>query len=129
MTGPRRRSWDLLWLDGTAGAAAGVVVLALSGWLSGLEGLPRGLLLATGAANLVYASFSLSLAGRARRQVALIQVLAAANGAWMVVCLALAATYWEVATVLGRVHLVGEGFFVGGLGALEWMRRETLAMA
>src|SRR5687768_15314132 len=43
---------NLLWVDCIAGALAGVVVLALSGWLSGVHGLPRELLLFNGTVNL-----------------------------------------------------------------------------
>ncbi|MDX1420782.1 MAG: hypothetical protein R3181_12500 [Rubricoccaceae bacterium] len=119
----------LLWIDCTAGAVVGVAVLALSAWLSALEGLPRGVLLATGAANLLYASFSFSLAIRPVRPVHLIQRLAVANMAWAPVCLGLAAAFAGSVTPFGVLHLVGEAVFVGGLGALEWRHRHRLATA
>lgn len=117
---------NLLWVDCIAGALAGVVVLALSGWLSGVHGLPRELLLFNGAVNLLYASYSFSLARRQTRPRSLIGLLAFANLAWAVVCLWLAGRFAGSATVFGIGHLLGEAIFVGGLGALEWRWRERL---
>jgi len=57
----------LLWVDCTAGALARVAMLVLGGWLSRWYGLPQQLLLFMGAANLLYASYSFSLAVRPRR--------------------------------------------------------------
>jgi hypothetical protein len=120
---------NLLWVDCIAGAVAGAVVLLFSGWLSGLHGLPRELLLLNGAANLLYASYSFSLARRRRRPGALINLLVFANLAWAVVCLWLARVFAGSATVFGIGHLVGEAVFVGGLAALEWRWRDQLLTA
>ncbi len=119
----------LLWIDCGAGALVGVVVLSLSGWLSVLHGLPRGVLVFTGAANLAYATYSFSLAVRDRPPRGLLYTLVAANAAWAVVCVALAAAFDGTATVFGLGHLVGEGAFVGGLAASEWAQRERLLAA
>lgn len=119
----------LLWIDCIAGALAGVTVLMLSGWLSGLHALPRGLLLVNGAANLLYASYSFSLARRRRRPRALINLLVFANLAWAVACLVLAGRFAGSATVFGMGHLVGEAIFVGGLACLEWRWRTALLTA
>ena len=113
----------LLWVDGAAGAAVGIAVIALAGPLSDLEGLPRGLLLATGAANGLYACYSLSLALRDRASRRSVTVLAAANGAWAVVCLGLVVAFGPGATAFGVAHLAGEAAFVGGLAVLEWRHR------
>ncbi|HEX2210370.1 MAG TPA: hypothetical protein VHG93_22015 [Longimicrobium sp.] len=116
----------LLWIDCTAGALAGVLVLTLSPWLSRLYALPQVLLLFVGATNLLYASFSFSLARRAERPMSLIKLLVFANAAWVPVCLGLAATFWNRATVFGIAQLIGEAVFVGGLAALEWKLRHQL---
>ena len=116
----------LLWVDCTAGAFAGVLVLLLSGPLSRLEGLPRSVLLFTGVVNVLYAAFSFSLAVRATWPVPLITVLVVANGTWVPVCLGLAATHSGPATVFGFAHLVGEAAFVGGLALPEWRHRHLL---
>lgn len=120
---------NLLWVDCIAGALAGVTVLMLSGWLSGLHGLPRELLLLNGAANVLYASYSFSLAKRARRPRSLINLLVLANLAWAVVCLWLVSVFAGSATVFGIGHLVGEAVFVGGLAGLEWRWRDQLLTA
>lgn len=119
----------LLWIDCSAGALASVLVLALSGWLAPLEGLPREVLRFTGAMNLVYGSYSFSLAVRRRRPLALVTLLVAANLAWVPVCIALAVYFRDVATPFGFAHLLGEALFVGGMALLEWRHRELLLTA
>lgn len=126
MTLLRRR---LLWVDCTAAALAGVAVLALSGWLSRLHALPQDLLLFTGAVNLLYGSYSFSLAVRSERPLLGIKLLVVANLSWAVVCVALVAVYWQQASVFGFFHLFGEAIFVGGLGLLEWRQRYQLLTA
>lgn len=117
---------NLLWVDCTAGATVGVVVLAASGWLSRLEGLPQAVLLFTGAVNLLYACYSFSLAVRAERTMAQIKLLVFANLAWAPVCLGLALRFREHGTAFGFAHLIGEAVFVAGLAALEWTQRRRL---
>lgn len=117
---------NLLWVDCIAGALAGVAMLLLSGWLSSLHALPRALLLFMGAANLLYASYSFTLARRSRRSRGLINLLISANLAWTMVCLALAVSFVGSASVFGMGHLVLEAVFVGGLAGLEWRWREQL---
>jgi hypothetical protein len=116
----------LLWIDCGAALLAGVAVLSLSTWLSQLYAIPRGLVVATGVANLAYGTFSLSLARRARRPRSLIVLLVMANAAWVVVCALAAVLLAGTASAFGLAHLIGEGLFVGGLAALEWNERERL---
>jgi len=122
---PRR----LLWVDCTAGALAGAAMFVLSGWLSSLYALPRGLLVFMGAVNLLYAAYSLSLAVRARRPKDLVNLLVFANGAWAAVCLGWAGVFAETASLFGFAHLIGEALFVGGLAGLEWRYRDLLLTA
>ena len=117
----------LLWIDCAAGAVAAVTVVVLSPWLSRLYGLPLNVLLFIGAANLLYASYSFSLARRRTRPISLIKLLVYANAAWVLVCIGLAVSFWGRATVFGLAHLIGEALFVGGLAALEWTQRDRLA--
>lgn len=128
---PRTLRWalrkHLLWVDGTAAGTAGVVVLALSGWLSGLHGLPLEVLLGIGATNLLYASYSISLASRATRSITMIKLLVFGNAGWVVVCLGLAIHFAGTATPFGLGHLLAEALFVGGLAGLEWRERYRLA--
>ncbi len=120
---------QLLWVDCMAGASVGVVVVLLSGWLSGFYGLPVYIVLLSGAANLAYAAYSFSLAIRPRRPLPLIALLVLANLSWTVVCWCLATVFSATATPFGLVHLVGEGLFVGGLACLEWKVRDQLLTA
>ncbi|RMH19850.1 MAG: hypothetical protein D6696_09575 [Acidobacteria bacterium] len=116
----------LLWIDGLGALAAGVAVLSLSAWLSSWYGLPRSFLIFLALVNLVYASFSLSLAARWRRPMGLILLLALANLTWAVLCWRWAIVWREVASPFGLAHLVVEGLYVGILGGLEWRWRELL---
>ncbi|HHP7238866.1 hypothetical protein [Longibacter sp.] len=119
----------LLWVDCIGAAVAGVTVIAVSGWLSRLEGLPQEVLLFTGTVNLLYGAFSFSLAVRAERPLALIRLLVAANLTWAFVCLGLLGLFVENATPIAFVHFVGEAVYVGGLAILEWRNRDLLRHA
>lgn len=121
MEGGTIRAGRLIWIDWIAGAVAGTLMLSLRGWLAELYALPAGLLLVVGLANLGYASVSFTLAMLSRGgRVPLLRVVAAANVAWAVGCLVLAAVWFGHASVFGMAQLVGEAAFVGGLGVLEW---------
>jgi hypothetical protein len=124
-----RLARQLLWFDSSAGLLAGVAMLTLSGWLSALYALPRGLLLGMGVANVAYGTFSGLLARRAHRPRSLIVLLVCANAAWAALCGVAAASLAGRASALGLAHLIAEGIFVGGLAALEWRQREQLLHA
>lgn len=118
-----RRARTILGVDGGAGLLVGVVVLALHRWLAGLYGFHPDLVLAIGAANVLYGSFSTTLAVRAssgrppsRRTV---DVLVAANLAWAVVCVALIGATWRWATWIGLGVVAFEGVFVAALAVIE----------
>jgi hypothetical protein len=119
----------LLWVDCSAAALAGVAVVSTSAWLSRLYAVPQGLLVAMGVANLVYGTFSFSLAQRARRPRALIVLLVAANAAWAALCGVAAVLLAGSASGFGLAHFIAEGLFVGALAALEWTQRERLLVA
>lgn len=120
---------NLLWVDCIAGALAGAMMLLLSGWLGSLYALPHGLLLFMGAVNVLYASYSFTLATRPRRTMPWIKLLVSANLTWAGICLGLAVAFAGSATLFGIGHLVGEAVFVGGLAGLEWRWREKLLSA
>ncbi len=116
----------LLWIDCIAAALAGVGVLVLGGWLSHWYALPRDLLIFIGGINLLYASYSFSLAIRQQRPKACIGLLVMANGIWAGVCIGMAVAFAGTATFFGLGHLVLEAAFVGALASLEWQHREQL---
>jgi len=120
---------NLLWVDGIGGLAVGVLVLALASWLSSLHGLPKNLIVFLGVANLVYGSYSTSLAFRSRRPRKWVVFLVFANILWGVLCLSLFLKFNQTIAITGVLHLVGEGIYVGGLGYLEWRWKEFLIKA
>lgn len=114
----------LLWLDGGAGVTVGILVLVFTEWLAELQGFSLRLVLFMGLANLVYGSYSTTLAVRATsgrapspRSVAW---LVAANGAWALICVVIVASTWSSATLLGRTLATFEGLFVGSLAFAEY---------
>jgi hypothetical protein len=117
---------NLLWIDCIAGGIVGVATLSLSSWLDNWYGLPRNLILLMGVANLVYASYSFSLAIRSKRPRILIFLLIAANLIWAICCLVWAFRFYDTASFFGLVYLSLEALFVGGLAGLEWRWREAL---
>ena len=113
----------VLNVDGLAGCAAGLLVLALLDWLTRLHQLPGQLLLFMGIVNLLYGSYSGSLALRARRGPMpgrrWIDLLIIGNTGWALVCIGLAVSYWNTASIFGLVHLLFEAAFVLFLAILE----------
>lgn len=116
----------ILWVDSLGGLVVGGVVLALSEWLATLYGLPHGLMVLMGCANVAYGCYSGSLVLRKRRPRVWIVALVFANAAWAVVCVILIVRFAETAQPLGLVVLALEALFVGGLAAVEWRFRERL---
>lgn len=123
---PSRWIERLLWIDGGAGAAVGVLVLALMGWLAVFYRLPLELVRFMGVMNLVYGAYSLTLASRRRRPLAAIVFLVLANTTWAVLCVRWAIVHGSTASVFGHLQLLGEALFVGGLAAIEWRVRHQL---
>jgi hypothetical protein len=117
---------NLLWIDCTAGALAGLVMLTLTAPLSHLNALPHKLLLFMGLVNVLYASFSFFLATLNKRPIPLIKLLVVANGFWSLVCVCLAVGFANTATFFGLGHLIAEAIFVGSLAAQEWKWRAQL---
>lgn len=117
---------QLLWVDGLAAATAGTVVLLALDELSALHRLPPEFLARTGWVNLAYAAFSLSLAARRERPLALIALLVLANALWALACARWAFAFSGAASGFGLAHLLGEASFVGTLAALEWRWRRAL---
>lgn len=119
---PRAKS--ILWLDGAAGCAAGLFVLALRTFLAELHRFPLGLVTFLGVVNLAYASYSGTLAIRASRgrtpSRLAIDVLVVANLAWVVVCASIVALHARTASIFGIAHVSFEAVFVGTLGIVEF---------
>ncbi len=126
MTKASTFSERLLWIDCTGAVIAGVLVLLLSRWLGALEGLPHEVLIFTGTANLLYGSYSFSLAVRKKCPMHLLKMLVVANLMWPLVCIGILFQYHQVITPFACIHLAGEALYVGGLAIVEWRSREAL---
>ena len=118
---------NILWVDCIGGLVVGVLVLCFCRLISSLGGLPIGIVLLVGFANLFYGTYSLWLTTRNRRGMVFLQILAFANMAWLLVCLAIIVSHWSDITIFGMVHKLTEGIYVAALGWLEWQWRESLA--
>jgi hypothetical protein len=81
--------------------------------------IPRGVLVTTALVNLAYGAYSFSLARRTAPPARRIRLLVRANLAWSVICAALAIAFAVVGAPLGALWFLGEGLFVGILGACE----------
>lgn len=128
---PLTRARRLLWLDSLGALGAGALVLTLAAPIAALDGLPREVVLMSGLANLAYGSYSGSLASVATLRGAAprpaVKLLIAANLAWALVCIVLLARHGSEATMLGWLHIGGEGLYVAGLALLEtrWVLPHT----
>jgi hypothetical protein len=103
------------------------LVVSLHQLLADLHNLPAGIILFIGCVNIAYGCFSLSITLRRNRSVAIVGALAIANIIWLPVCLVIAGAYLSQITILGGLHVIGEGIYVAGLGVFEWLNRRTLA--
>lgn len=128
-----RRAIGLLWFDSLPAVAVGAGVLALRQPLAALHGFPVALVTAMGVVNLLYASWSGTLAARWTRGRPpprwAVDALAAANLAWTVVCVGILLATWGEASPFGAAHAALEGAWVAALAAAElrWVRPHTIA--
>ncbi len=120
------RDW-ILWLDCLGGLLVGVLVLLGYPFLVRIEGLPESTVISMGVANLIYGAFSLFVTTRQRRHIGLVRTLALANMAWLAVCVGIVVRWFNTATAVGVLLIVGEGVYVAALGLIEWTWRAILA--
>lgn len=117
---------NILLVDGIAASCAGISVILLLTWLQDLYQLPKELLMSIAFTNLLYAAYSLSLSQLKNISVFLIIALVTANSIWVINCLRLAVNYYDIASIFGLLHLLGEALFVAALAYFEWKWRGTL---
>lgn len=117
---------NLLWIDGGAGATVGALLLIGAKWISDLYDLPLNFIYFVATANLLYGCYSLTLASRRKRPMALIRLLIGGNLLWSILCIRWFIIFSDTASVFGLLQLGGEAVFVGGLGILEWRWRTHL---
>ena len=116
----------ILWLDCFGGLIVGAAVLAISVQLSELENLPLRLVLGMGIVNVLYGSYSLFVALQKPRAMRLVETLAIANVAWLIVCVAFVLIWAKQISSFGIFHLLGEGMYVAVLGFIEWRWKDKL---
>ena len=117
---------NILWLDCVGGLVVGIIVLVFCKVLSNWEGLPLSVVAFMAIMNLVYGAFSLFITLRKHRPIILVRILAIANMAWLLVCIAIVATWFNQLTLLGWIHVLGEGLYVATLGWVEWKWRDRI---
>jgi len=118
---------NILWIDCLGGIVVGVLMLLACRWLAQWDGLPVGVIVATGCVNLGYGCFSLFVTTRQSRSISLVQSLAAANMGWLLVCIGITAANWPQISFFGIIHVMGEGLYVAALGYTEWIWRQSLS--
>ncbi len=119
----------ILWIDCTAAAFAGLIVLLAAQWLSQLYHLPKGIIVFMGCVNLLYASYSFTLANYKKRSMLLINILITANSIWVLVCLVMLWKFWQEMTIFAVLHIAGEAVFVGTLARFEYQWRHQLTFS
>lgn len=117
---------QILWVDCTAAASAGLIVLLVAQWLSQLYHLPKHVVIFIGYINLLYACYSFTLANYRKRSLLLINILVIANAIWVMACLIMLGMFWDEITIFAMIHIGGEAIFVGTLARLEYQWRYQL---
>lgn len=118
----------LLCIDAIAAGSAGVLLLALRGWLAGFYGFADAQLWVMAIVSLCYCAFGSFVLTRRELQLGLVRVLFTANFAWACVCMIAVPVLSGTATSFGLVALLLEALFVGGLAWLERQRWRTLVV-
>ena len=110
-----------LTLDGVATGANGVLYLAGAPLLDGWLGLPTGMLMAVGAALIVYAALVLRLATRPAMLRPAVVAVIAANALWTVDSLIALALDWFTPTTAGQILIAAQAVLVAGLATLQYV--------
>ncbi len=111
----------VLWLDAATGVATGLLQVLLAAYLAPLLGLPEVLLVASGWAIFGYVLFISFIATRPVIPQALVWLLIAANGIWVLGCLALLFGGLVTPTLLGQAFIAVQAVAVGALMELQWL--------
>lgn len=111
----------VLWLDAATGVATGLLQLLLAAQLAPLLGLPEELLMATGWALFGYVALIAFIATRPVIPPPLVWLLIAANGLWVLGCLALLFGGLVTPTLMGQAFIAVQAVAVGLLMELQWL--------
>lgn len=117
---------NLLWVDCIGALLAGIIVLILSQYLAIVYNLPIFLVIFIGLINILYGSFSFSLARKNQRSSYLIKLLSVGNLTWALFMVSVGTYSLNSSSIFGLIHIFGEGIYVGILGYIEWKNRSIL---
>ena len=115
--------------DGVTCAAMGVALIAGSGFVAGLTGLPAGLLFWAGAALLPVALFMFATARAAQPSRAAAWIVIAGNEAWVLASVALLLTGWVEPTALGYAFVLAQAAAVAVLASIEFLALRRMPAA
>jgi hypothetical protein len=110
----------VLWLDAGTGVATGLLQVLLAAWLAPVLGLPEQLLVVSGWALFGYVALIAFIASRPFIAPGLVWLLIAANGIWVLGCLALLFGGLVAPTLLGQGFIAVQAVAVGLLMELQW---------
>jgi hypothetical protein len=115
-------------VDGPGSAILGVILIVAAAPLTSLAGwsLPPAFLLIVGVLLLPWAAFNLFLGKAARPTAGLIWANVAADGAWVLGSLMLAAIYWNELSPWGAALLLGQALAVAGMFTAKLLGTRTL---
>lgn len=116
---PAERLRKVLWLDAFLGLSFGIVGLNFLEAAAALLGFPLLLARLIALANLGYGLTAMILASRRQLSVSGAGKMVIANGIWAGISVVLCWQYFGLATLPGRLFLVGQIPVVGGLSLLE----------
>jgi hypothetical protein len=111
----------VLWLDAATGVGTGLLHVLLAAQLAPLLGLSEELLVVSGWALFGYVALIAFTATRRVIPHTLVWLLIAANGMWVLGCLALLFGGLATPTLLGQVFIAVQAVAVGLLMELQWL--------
>jgi hypothetical protein len=118
----------ILVADAAISGATGVLMLAGSGLLEGLLGVPSGLLRYAGASLLPFAVAVAWLARRDNVSRGGVWAVIAANALWALDSIVVLFTGWVAPTMLGYTFIVFQALVVAGFAELQYvgLRKATV---
>lgn len=120
----------VLLLDAASCGAMGLLLLTLSGVLSGVLNLPVGLLREAGMALLPFALLLALLSMRACLPRAAVWAVIVVNAIWAIDSIVLLFTGWVQPNLLGYLFVAGQAAFVALMAELEYVGlRRSVAIA
>ena len=112
---------NVLVVDAASGAASSLLHLLGAGALTGLLGIPHGVLVMSGVALLAFVAAVSYAAACDPISRALVSMLIAANWAWVGASAVVFFLYAGAMTPLGQAYVIVQAVAVAALAELEWL--------